>query len=110
MLLVGYAAICYDVDNIQLVLEDKMKNKITNCNQKISTLQTENNGILPSFAWPGGYPIFYLDEGNNVLCPECTKDNDDFSEPLVEYAVNWESTNLYCNHCSERIESAYAED
>ena len=24
--------------------------------------------------------------------------------------VNWEDAELYCDHCSKRIESAYAED
>tara|TARA_Y100001937_G_C6845362_1_gene209660 strand:+ start:189 stop:344 length:156 start_codon:yes stop_codon:yes gene_type:complete len=29
---------------------------------------------------------------------------------LVKMATNWEDKNLYCDECSEKIESAYAED
>ncbi len=73
------------------------------------------NGQLPSYAWPGGYPIFYLAKDNGVLCPKCanqyTPDRDSESqlEP-VAYGINWEDATLYCEHCNVRIESAYAEE
>lgn len=31
----------------------------------------DNDGTYPSYAWPGGYPIYYVDNDNNVLCPTC---------------------------------------
>lgn len=68
------------------------------------------NGDLPAFAWPGGYPIYYLDKENNVLCPACANKNDEFSAPIVAADINWEDAGLYCDQCSKRIESAYAED
>jgi len=30
-------------------------------------------GKLVSYAWPGGYPVFYLDHYDSVLCPECAQ-------------------------------------
>jgi hypothetical protein len=68
-----------------------------------------DDGTLRSYTLIGCYPIFYLDSDNNCLCPKCASENDDFTEPLVAADCNWEDPDLYCDHCSERIESAYAE-
>lgn len=34
------------------------------------------DGTLPSFAWPGGYPLVYSDTEFNQLCPECANEQD----------------------------------
>jgi hypothetical protein len=65
---------------------------------------------LPSVTFPGGYPLYYLDAGGKVLCPECARENDEYSEDLTDYDINWEDDSLYCDHCSESIESAYGND
>lgn len=65
---------------------------------------------LRSYSEWGGYPLFYLDARNNVLCPDCANENDEFDQPIVAADANWENPHLYCDHCSQRIESAYAED
>lgn len=70
----------------------------------------DNNGSLPKYAWPGGYPMYYLDKMNNVLCPDCANENDDYTDPLVAHDVNYEDTDLSCDHCSNPIEAAYADD
>lgn len=54
--------------------------------------------------------MFYVDEENNVLCPKCANKHEEYSADIVEYDANWEDTSLYCDDCSERIESAYGED
>src|SRR2546428_6652372 len=33
--------------------------------------ERDENGNLPAFAWPGGYPIFYLCADGGILCPQC---------------------------------------
>lgn len=68
------------------------------------------DGKLPFYAWPGGYPMFYFDKGNNILCPTCANKNDEYSDPIAAYDTNWEDPDLYCDECSKRIESAYTED
>jgi hypothetical protein len=30
-------------------------------------------GSLDTYAWPGGYPIYYLDKRGDVLCPKCAQ-------------------------------------
>lgn len=67
-------------------------------------------GKLPSFTVLGGYPIFYLNNHNDVLCANCANEHEEYDETIVDYDVNYEDSSLYCDHCSQRIESAYAED
>ena len=74
-----------------------------------------SDGKLPSYAWPGGYPVYYLAPDNGVLCPKCAneyrpeRDNREQLEPVTA-DVNWENSSLFCDNCNARIESAYAED
>ena len=75
----------------------------------------QSDGRLAAYAWPGGYPMFYLAKDDGVLCPTCAnlfnpkRDNDEQLQ-AVAYDVNWEDPYLFCENCNERIESAYAED
>lgn len=78
-------------------------------------LPRNDDGTLASWAWPGGYPIYYLDGNSQVLCPKCAnkadKDPDEWDDWKAQAAgINYEDSALYCDNCSERIESAYAED
>jgi hypothetical protein len=69
------------------------------------------------FAWPGGYPLHAITSDGGCLCRHCcaserlsiatTTGHDGWS--VTDLAVNWEDPELFCDHCSERIESAYAE-
>ena len=74
----------------------------------------DSDGKLESFAFPGGYPLYYMDSSCNPLCPECA--NLDYIEDYVTsdrpvaVDVNYENPDLYCDHCGARIESAYGEE
>ena len=70
-----------------------------------------NEGKLPAFAWPGGYPIFYVSDYGAVLCPACANETafDDDYETVIDYDANWEDPELFCD-CNKRIESAYGDD
>jgi len=59
---------------------------------------------LDAYAFPGGYPIFYLDDTNNVLCANCASQE----EKIPIGGINWESL-CYCDECGEEIGSAYGE-
>lgn len=74
----------------------------------IEQLRAVNDGQLPAYAWPGGYPMYYVDLDCSVLCPACA--NGDDAPPIISYDVNWEDGEMYCDDCGERIPSAYAED
>jgi len=75
-------------------------------NSRIAKI-TDDKGELPAYAWPGGYPLFYLNNHNDVLCPNCANNHEDFDETIVAYDVNWEDATLYCDHCNEYIDPAY---
>lgn len=72
------------------------------------------------YAWPGGYPVFFVTRDNAVLSFETVHDNraairqsiknrERYGWCVCGMGINWES-DLYCEHSGERIESAYGED
>jgi len=80
--------------------------------KQLQELAQNNNGKLPAYAWPGGYPILYLDQHNETLCAECaTRDlNDpDTDDKPVAYDVYYEGPNVFCAECNKEIESAYGD-
>lgn len=79
-----------------------------NINDKVKQILEDDK--LPAYTWPGLYPMYYIDNGGNILCPNCANENDDFSEVLIDYGVNWETPNVYCDHCGSIIEAAYIDD
>lgn len=66
------------------------------------------NGKLPAWAWPGGYPLMYLDSGNFVLCAECASKDDSAAE-RVTYTLYFEGPTIYCEYCNTDIQSAYGD-
>ena len=73
-----------------------------------------------SYAWPGGYPLFFItDDGaalsfdsvkanlRSVLWSIKNKVNDGWR--VVGCDANWENGELTCDHSGERIESAYCD-
>ena len=68
-----------------------------------------NDGKLRSYTPIGGYPLFYVTD-NNCLCSNCADNNDPEYDPIVAVDVNWENSDLYCDECSARIDSAYADN
>lgn len=77
----------------------------------MSDLQRFEDGTLPAFAFPGGYPLLYLTQAGLTVCPECANDTEKGEgDPVVAADANWEDPLLYCDDCGERIPSAYMED
>jgi hypothetical protein len=77
----------------------------------------KENHKVDVLAWPGCYPLYYLTKDGGVLCPDCVNNNielvtdpDDPQWYIVASEVNYEDDSLYCDHCGEQIESAYADD
>jgi hypothetical protein len=69
------------------------------------------------YAWPGGYPLFAITDDGAAICPACCGSEihqiDQSSRGdgwrVIASDINWEDADLYCDHCSKRIASAYAE-
>lgn len=89
----------------------------------MSKLARNDDGTLPAYAWPGGYPIFYMTADNAVLCPDCANgkngseatETDDGSNECKQWLlicaeINYEDEAMYCEHCNVQIQSAYGDD
>ena len=73
------------------------------------------------YAWPGGYPRFFLTDDGEALSFDSAKENKDFIVQSITDSVNdgwrvigcdvnWEDGSLYCADTGKRIESAYSEE
>ena len=73
------------------------------------------------YAWPGGYPRFFLlsdgealsfkdAKANARLVMEAIRDRDNSGWRVVGVDVNWEDDNLFSAHSGEKIESAYGDN
>ena len=73
------------------------------------------------YAWPGGYPIYFIASDGEALSFDSVKEN--YREVLyamkylghfsgwnvVAWTINWEDEDLTCAHSGDKIESAYGE-
>ena len=71
----------------------------------LKDLRGSNGGTLPAYAWPGGYPIMYIDKDGESLCAECA----DKEEKPVTYYVNYEGATEQCAECGKDLPSAYGD-
>lgn len=74
-----------------------------------------------AYAWPGGYPLYFVTSDGAALSFEAVRaewrnvvdahlrNNTRGGWHLAAVDVNYEDNELYCDHTSKRIESAYAE-
>ena len=81
---------------------------------RMSRRLRERFGLAPdealrACAWPGGYPVYYIDGEDNVLCPLCAH-RAGVSQAAVEYDINWEDPELTCDDCGAAIQYAYYVD
>lgn len=85
--------------------------------KRIQSIRADNDGKLPSFAWPGGYPIVYHTDDNANLCPACANGENrseasEFADKrsgwrIVDSDIHYEGEPIVCDHCDAEIESAY---
>lgn len=87
---------------------------------QIATPADFGRALKQPYAWPGGYPLFFITGDGAALCFKCgrkegaritasIRDNCNDGWKVEAVDVNWEDTELMCDHCSELIESAYGE-
>lgn len=90
----------------------------------IKTFWQFNNAIQDNdkYAWPGGYPLFFLCSDGEALSWDAAIENAGLIRDALitndrhsgwhvcALLTNWEDTDLYCAHTNEHIESAYGDD
>ena len=83
------------------------------------TISDFRRDIRQPYAWPGGYPMFFLTSDGEALSFAAAKSQRrNVLEAIaggyrdgwrvVGVDVNWEDADLMCAHTGEAIESAYA--
>lgn len=70
------------------------------------------NGALIAHAWPGGYPVMYLNEQGNTVCPDCANKllHDAFEsyKPMTGFLI-MEGPNVNCEECKGAFKTAYGD-
>lgn len=87
----------------------------------IKTPSDFGKSLKHPYAWPGGYPTYYVTSDGAALCVECARkegsritasirDHCNDGWQVCHHDVNWEDCSLLCDHCGEQIESAYGDE
>lgn len=75
-----------------------------------------------AYAWPGGYPLYFITADGEALSFESAQANQGLILEAINTAdissgwqvigcdVNWEDTQLICAHSNKKIQSAYGDD
>jgi len=89
---------------------------------RIETVKDFNKALDNGpFAWPGGYPLYFICADGAALSFEAALENadlireaiaekDDSGWRVVACEVNWEAEYLFCEHTGKQIAPAYGED
>ena len=80
-----------------------------NLSDKVKEMWINDEQGLISHVFPGGYPMYYLDAENSVLCPDCASQNTELDPMVTGWGINYEDDSLCCDQCSRKIESAYCD-
>lgn len=73
-------------------------------------LPRDNDGALVAYAWPGGYPVAYLDAEGATLCADCANEEERWDGHSIRAAmVHWEGPPMACDECCGEIPSAYGD-
>ncbi len=88
--------------------------------RNLKDLRAAKQVARDKYAWPGGYPMFLVMSDGGCLCPDCVKRGwrsivaaslrglRDGWKP-EDADINYEDTELFCDHCSKQIEAAYTD-
>lgn len=83
----------------------------------LKTLRQAKSVAREPYAWPGGYPRILVMNDGGTLCPVCVRKEfqciaqsaiggykDGWNPACAD--INWEDSDLYCDHCCKRIPPA----
>ena len=73
------------------------------------------------WAWPGGYPLYFITSDGAALSFDAVRSEYrqvisairhglDDGWRVVSCEINWEDSDLYCDHTGQPIQSAYGDD
>ena len=82
------------------------------------TLQQFLKDLDEPYAWPGGYPRYFITNDGEALSFAAARENQQLIEQSISEGfndgwqvigceINWEDSSLTCGHTGKPIESAY---
>ena len=85
------------------------------------TLARIKQALRDKYAWPGGYPLFFVTGQGEALSLQgareiwreiiqAHKEHRHCDASIEAIEINWDDPWLYCCVTNQRIESAYAEE
>ena len=85
------------------------------------TISQFRKDIRTPYAWPGGYPTYFVMSDGEALSIEAAKqerrnlleairDSDDSGWRPIGLDINYEDNEMYCAHTNAKIPSAYGEE
>lgn len=74
----------------------------------------DEDGRLILWTSIGGYPVYYMDEEDSILCPECARKSDEDEDEVPQFKIVAgslfeEGPAIDCDECGKTIESAYGD-
>jgi hypothetical protein len=84
----------------------------------INTVKDLRIAARHPYAWPGGYPTYFITDDGAALCHHCVSKNRRLvlgavherqrdGWRVVGLDINYEDESLVCDNCYQQIESAY---
>ena len=62
-----------------------------------------------SYAFPGGYPVLYLNDSGDTFCAECAAKVFLSEGQDIHAECYYEGPSIHCDKCNKEIESAYGD-
>lgn len=87
----------------------RIYNELQSGESGMAHLRAVYDHFFYSYAWPGGYPMAYIDDRCNWYCPDCAKKVYIMEGIELTADIYWEGPTVHCEECNCEIESAYGE-
>lgn len=75
----------------------------------------DSAGLLPAYAWPGGYTLVYHCADGGWLCADCANKHGQTTDPtdkqwhITGADIHWEGPDMECDHCACAMPSEYGD-
>jgi len=105
----------------QIIKEEQSNKKVIKESKDFTVQEFLKNLKDGPYAFPGGYPKYFITKDGGILSFQAAKEmkdeiisaiKDGYDDQwlVVGVDINWEDSDLYCDHTNEKIECAYCED
>lgn len=88
-------------------MKELCKSRYGTLNISISEAKALYDEIFTDFAFPGGYPVLFMDDAGNTYCADCAKKVFILENTDITSDIYYEGDTIYCDNCNKEIESAY---